>query len=191
VYHLQLRQFPNHATRFNISEEEVRAVLEPWVRQQIVEVGERKWAPERATLTVLEGPKLEIQDLALGRGWRAAERSGEDVTERMLAAVAHALASAAPAVPPAAGPTPAVQPPSAVQARDAVQGPGVPGPSHGAPPPADPLALAVQLASLLGNDPELLLAAWRKVAARSSGLAPSEALALAERQAAQPPTEEG
>jgi hypothetical protein len=190
VYHLQLRQFPNHATRFNITEQEVRAVLEPWARQQIVEVGERKWAPERATLTVLEGPKLEIQDLALGRGWRAAERSGVDVTERMLAAVTQALANAA-AAPPAAGPTPAVPPPNAVQAPDAVQAPGVPGTAHGTPPLADPLALAVQLASLLGSDPERLLAAWREVTARSSGLAPSEALALAERQAAQPPTEEG
>jgi hypothetical protein len=163
MYHLQLRQFPNHATRFNLSEQEVRAVLEPWARQQIVEVGEQRWAPERATLTVLEGPKLEMQQMAMGRGWRAAERSGEDVTERMLAAVAQGLQSAAPApLAPAAS-----------------------------PPPADPLALAVQLASLLGSDPERLLAAWRDVASRSAGLAPSEALALAERQVARPSADEG
>jgi hypothetical protein len=49
-------------------------------------------------------------------------------------------------------------------------------------PLADPLALGVQLASLLGEDPAALLAAWREVAARASGLAPSESLALAERE---------
>jgi len=80
MYHLQVRQFPNHATRFNLSEQEVRAVLEPWARGKIVEVGERKWAPERATLTVLEGPELGLAQMAMGRGWRAAERSSEDVT---------------------------------------------------------------------------------------------------------------
>jgi hypothetical protein len=167
MYHLQVRQFPNHATRFNLSDQEVRAVLEPWARGQIVEVGERKWAPERATLTVLEGPELGLAQMAMGRGWRAAERSSEDVTERMVAAVAQGPQSAAPP-PSAPSPTPAVSAPL-----------------------ADPLALAVQLASLLGSDPERLLAAWREVAARSSGLAPSEALALAERQIAHPSADEG
>jgi hypothetical protein len=167
MYHLQVRQFPNHATLFNLSEQEVRAALEPWVRGQIVEVGERKWAPERATLTVLEGPELGLAQMAMGRGWRAAERSSEDVTERMVAAVAQGPQSTAPP-PPAPSPTPAVSAPL-----------------------ADPLALAVQLASLLGSEPERLLAAWRQVAARSSGLAPSEALALAERQTARPGADEG
>jgi hypothetical protein len=167
MYHLQVRQFPNHATRFNLSEQEVRAVLDPWARGQIVEVGERKWAPERATLTVLEGPELGLAQMAMGRGWRAAERSSEDVTERMVAAVAQ-------------GPQSTVLPPPA-------QSPT----TTASAPLADPLALAVQLGSLLGSDPERLLAAWREVAARSSGLAPSEALALAERQIARPSADEG
>jgi hypothetical protein len=167
MYHLQVRQFPNHATLFNLSEQEVRAVLEPWVRGKIIEVGERKWAPERATLTVLDGPELGLAQMAMGRGWRAAERSSEDVTERMVAAVAQGPQSAAPP-PSEPSPTPAASAPL-----------------------ADPLALAVQPASLLGSDPERLLAAWREVAARSSGLAPSEALALAERQIARPGAEEG
>ena len=170
MYHLQIRQFPNHATRFNLTEGEVRAVLEPWTRRRIVEVGERKWAPERATLTVLEGPKLELQEMAMGRGWRVAQRSSEDVTERMLAATAQALSNAEGASVPNADSAPPV--PSGV-------------PETG-PTVADPLALAVQLGSLLGNDPERLLGAWRDVSARSSGLTPSEALALAERQLAGP-----
>jgi hypothetical protein len=49
-------------------------------------------------------------------------------------------------------------------------------------PEADQLALGVELASLLGPDASRLLAAWREVAARASGLSPSESLALAERQ---------
>lgn len=172
MYHLQVRQFPNHATLFNLSEQEVRAVLKPWARGKIIAVGERKWAPERATLTVLEGPELGLAQMAMGRGWRAAERSGEDVTERMVAAVAQGPQNAAPS-PPARS----AAAPSAVSAASA--------------PLADPLALAVQLASLLGGDPERLLAAWREVAARSSGLAPSETLALAERQIARPSADEG
>ncbi len=172
MYHLQVRQFPNHATLFNLSEQEVRAVLEPWARGKIIAVGERKWAPERATLTVLEGPELGLAQMAMGRGWRAAERSSEDVTERMLAAVAQGPQSAAerPSTPSAA-------PPSAAPAAST--------------PLADPLVLAVQLASLLGSDPERLLATWREVATCSPGLAPSEALALAERQIASPSADEG
>jgi hypothetical protein len=177
VYHLELRQFPNHACRFNLTEQEVRAVLEPWARQQIVEVGERKWAPERATLTVLEGPALEVQQLTMGRGWRAAQRSATDVTERMLAAVVRAPAPGAQAGTGGQAPAAKAQP-----AGSAPRGASAPG----AVAPGDPLALAVQLASLLGGDAERLLAAWREVAARSSGLAPSEALALAERQLARP-----
>ena len=46
----------------------------------------------------------------------------------------------------------------------------------------DELALGVELAALLGPDASRLLAAWREVAARASGLSPSESLALAERQ---------
>ena len=49
-------------------------------------------------------------------------------------------------------------------------------------PGSDELALGVELAALLGPDALRLLAAWRDVAVRASGLSPSESLALAERQ---------
>ncbi len=155
MYHLELRQFPHNAWSFNLTEPELRAVVDPWVRQQFVEVGERKWSPHQAKLTILEGPKLEVQQLAMGRGWRAAERQSEDVTERVLGAARDRAAAAARAVaqaPPAEG-----------------------------RPQADPLALSVQLAALLGNDPSRLLAAWRDAAARSPELLPSQSLAQAER----------
>jgi len=49
-------------------------------------------------------------------------------------------------------------------------------------PEDDQLALGVELAAVLGPDATRLLAAWREVASRASGLTPSESLALAERQ---------
>jgi hypothetical protein len=85
MYHIELRQFPHNTCRFNLTEQELRVVLEPWVREKFVEVGERKWSPHQAKLTILEGPRLEVQQLSMGRGWRAAQRQSEDVTERLLA----------------------------------------------------------------------------------------------------------
>jgi hypothetical protein len=85
MYHIELRQFPHNTCRFNLTEQELRAVLEPWAREKFVEVGERKWSPHQAKLTILEGPRLEVQQLSMGRGWRAAQRQSEDVTERLLA----------------------------------------------------------------------------------------------------------
>jgi hypothetical protein len=155
VYHLELRQFPHNVCRFNLSERELAAVTAPWAREQIVDFGERKWSPQQARLTVLEGPPLASEDLTMGRGWRTAQRQGQDVTERVLAAARDAAAAQHRA---AAAPV--------------------------APGMADPLALGVQLASLLGKDAASLLDAWRAVVARSGGLSPSESLALAEREIA-------
>ncbi len=156
MYHIELRQSFHNFNQFNATAEELRALVEPWVRDERVEIGERRWDPYETKLMILEGPHLPVEELSMGRGWRTAERQSEDVTERVLAEARNALA-AAPASAPA---------------------------SPQAPPPgsalADPLALGVALGSLLGDDPGGLLAAWRGVTARSAGLPPSEALALAE-----------
>ncbi len=86
VYHVELRQFPHNLCRFNLTERELRAtVLGPWVREPWLELGERKWKPDQAKLTVLEGPRLGLDQLSMGRGWRAAQREGRDVTAQMLA----------------------------------------------------------------------------------------------------------
>jgi hypothetical protein len=151
MYHMELRQFPHSAWRFNLDEAQVRAVAEPWVRAEMVSFGERKWNPHKATLTILEGPHLALQELSMGRGWRAAQRKSAVVTQRVLGECAERSASAAQA---------------------AGSAPGV--------PPGDPLALGVQIAALLGQDPVALLEAWRTAAASSAGLRPSESLALAE-----------
>jgi hypothetical protein len=152
MYHLELRHFPHNVCRFNLTKEELHAVVEPWAREQWVELGERKWSPHQARLTVLEGPRIPIHELSMGRGWRAAQRQSVDVTERVLV-TASSLGTAAPRTLP--------------QER-----------SPDVPLRAD--SLAVDLGSLLGDSPASLLQAWRLAAARSPERSPSECLALAE-----------
>jgi hypothetical protein len=88
MFHVELRQFPHNVCRFNMTEAELATLVEPWAREQWVELGERKWSPHQARLTVLEGPHLPIEQLSMGRGWRNAQRQSEDVTERVLAQAA-------------------------------------------------------------------------------------------------------
>jgi len=154
MYHIGLRQFPHNVCRFNLTDGELRTIVEPWAREQLVDFGERKWSPHQARLTILEGPEIPLEQLTMGRGWRAAQRQSEDVTERVLAAARAAGEAAAHA---------------SAQGGSTVTG-----------PTSDPLALGVQIAALLGSDPMALLDAWRAAAASSPGLAPSESLALAE-----------
>jgi 2-iminobutanoate/2-iminopropanoate deaminase len=91
VYHLELRHFPRNVCRFNLSAEELHvAVLAPWVADRPFELGELKWDPRQARLTVLEGPRLAPGELTMGRGWSAAQREGRDVTAQLLAATAAA-----------------------------------------------------------------------------------------------------
>jgi hypothetical protein len=161
MYHVELRQFPHNLCRFNLTEQDLRALLAPWVLEKPLELGERKWSPHQAKLTVLEGPRLELQQLSMGRGWRAAQRAGEDVTARVIAAAE------------ARGAAPAAEPAQAAEQTASA-------PLADVPQLADPLALGVQLASLLGGDPARLLAAWRQASAENPGLSPSETLALAE-----------
>jgi hypothetical protein len=162
MYHVELRQFPHSAWRFNLGEQELRGLLEPWTRDRIVVFGEQKWDPEKATLTVLEGPKLELGQLSMGRGWRNAQRVSTDVTARLL--------DRARRVVGAAGGAQATASPPAATAAASSQ--------------LDPLALGVQIATLLGPDALALLAAWQTAASASGGLRPSESLALAEQELA-------
>lgn len=87
MYHLELRKFPHTVCRFNQSEQQLRAVVVPWTNEEWIEEGERKWNSNEASITVLQGPKLSMPELAMGRGWRNAQRRSEDVTERVLEAV--------------------------------------------------------------------------------------------------------
>jgi hypothetical protein len=85
MFHVELRQFPHNACAFNLTEAELSQIVEPWSREQWIELGERKWNPHQARLTVLEGPRLEVEELAMGRGWRNAQHQSEDVTDRVIA----------------------------------------------------------------------------------------------------------
>jgi hypothetical protein len=85
VFHVEVRQFPNVTRTFNLSEADLSAkVLVPWVRGQLVKIGEREWEPKRAKLTVLEGRELRSDEMGLGRGWANISRDAENVTERVL-----------------------------------------------------------------------------------------------------------
>jgi hypothetical protein len=86
VYHIELRQFPHNMCKFNLSEQELfGAIVNGWAQGQWIEMGERKWNPHQAKLTVLEGPQIPVDLLSIGRGWSNAQHHGEDVTERVLA----------------------------------------------------------------------------------------------------------
>lgn len=94
MFHLELRQFPHVARAFNLERPELDArILGPWTRGQMVELDERRWAPERAKLTVYEGRALASDELGMGRGWQNATRTGEEVTARVLDAARQAARS--------------------------------------------------------------------------------------------------
>lgn len=97
MYHIELRQFPHNFCRFNMDEAGLRrTLLDAWSRGESVELGERHWDPRQASLTVLDGPRLEVQELAMGRGWRNAQRCSSDVTASLLGAAPGAAASGGP-----------------------------------------------------------------------------------------------
>jgi hypothetical protein len=165
MFHLQLRQFPHNHCQFNLTAEELRAFTGPWAGGDWIELGERKWSPHQAKLTVIEGPAVALEQLSMGRGWSHAKRHGEDVTATTLDA-----ARASPLAPV-----------SEAEAAAAARAPG-----------DSDAALAV-LRSLLGDGPraEALLAVWRYTAARFPDRSPSDCLALAERQLDSPVEEPG
>jgi hypothetical protein len=104
VYHVELRQFPHNMCRFNLSERELLdTIVGAWVEDKWIEFCERKWNPHQARLTVLEGPHLAVEELAMGRGWRGAQRHSEDVTERVLEQARQDVQEAAASAAAAAG----------------------------------------------------------------------------------------
>jgi hypothetical protein len=85
VFHIQLRQFPHSARMYNLSRAELEERFTgPWARGREVVMDERKWAPDKARLSVYESRPLRADEIAIGRGWGNVERQGSDVTEREL-----------------------------------------------------------------------------------------------------------
>ena len=86
VFHIEVRQFPNVARAFNLTRAELEArFAEPWRAGRAVELDDRRWHPEKARIAVIEGRPLEPEEIGLGRGWANATRTGQNVTERVLA----------------------------------------------------------------------------------------------------------
>ncbi|MGA8716488.1 MAG: hypothetical protein WB557_00650, partial [Solirubrobacteraceae bacterium] len=85
MFHVELRQFPHQTRAFNLSRDELDArIVGPWIAGEVVELNEYRWLPDRATLTIYEGPQLELADMGLGRGWQNVTRQGREVTQEVL-----------------------------------------------------------------------------------------------------------
>jgi hypothetical protein len=175
MYHLELRKFPHVVSRFNRSEAQLRAIVLPWVRQEWIEEGERKWNANEATLTVLEGPKLSMPELAMGKGWRNAQRRSQDVTERVLAAARSAVAAQIPQAAQPVQPAPAVDIGGSGESGggDAKEGGG------GRDLLADSLAL--ELLALLDDGALPPARVWELARIRLDRASAADSLALAER----------
>lgn len=203
MFHIELRQFPHNACHFNLSEPQLRSLVLPWVREEWIEIGERKWNPNQAKLKIVEGPELPLDQLTMGRGWRHAEREGQDVTERVLGAVREQVEMAALAAEqeqPGVLGRPAVRGGAGVgeqagAAGDAQAQAAAPAPASAqagaagrlAPPASadDPALLAdslgLELLALLDDGPTPLSRVWLLAGARLPGRPASDRLALAER----------
>jgi hypothetical protein len=88
AFHIEVATGRRHARSFNLTEEELgRTVLDPWLSDRPIKLGDRKWTRgDEGRLKILEGPELSIQDLAFSQGWANAERSSTDVTATVLEA---------------------------------------------------------------------------------------------------------
>jgi hypothetical protein len=85
VFHLEMRQFPHVARVFNLSRVQLDTrFASPWVNGTVIEHEDRRFAPERARLTIYEGPVLRSDEIGLGRGWSAVTKSSQEVTETVL-----------------------------------------------------------------------------------------------------------
>ena len=158
MFHIELRQFPHNLSRFNLTNEQLWPIVEPWAREKVFELEKQKWTPHHAKLIVIEGPELTPDKLTMGRGWPAAVREGTDVTEQVLAQAAEAVAAADASAAPASS---------------------APAPASGSAMTLE--VMGAQAAALLGAEPARLLREWRVAAARDPELSPSETLAAAER----------
>ena len=152
VFHIELRQFPHNLCHFNLDDAALGAIVKAWTTEPFVEIEERKWNPNTAKLKILEGPEIPLDQLTMGRGWRVAERQGEDVSERVLTAAKEAARAPSAGAPQQA-------------------------PSDGA---LEADSLGLELLSMLADGPAPLYYAWRLATKRFPDRSPGESLMLAE-----------
>lgn len=176
MFHIELRQGPHRLHRFNLGEQELRAaVLEPWVRGEQIEQGERIWDPTAATILLLEGPEIPIGQLTMGRGWSIALRESAEVTAQALAQVKEGLVAAAAAAAEAA--VAANASPSAPRGAIAQSAASTQIAAADAAVLSD--ALGLELLRELGETPMSLAATWRVAAERHPQMPLGFALDLA------------
>jgi hypothetical protein len=179
MYHVELRQFPHNFCHFNLTEQELHeTILDAWAQGEWIEVGERKWNPHQATLTVLEGPQLPVEQLSMGRGWRNAVRQGRNVTEQLVAAarVAPGGLDRSTGDTPSGGVEPAGQLATGAESGRAAA------PLAGLVPDARLIADSLGLEALakLGSEPVPLAEVWRLARVRFPEHPASDCLKLAE-----------
>jgi hypothetical protein len=97
-FHVEISSSLQHARVFNLGEAEMRHILDRWVSNRPVELGDQEWEPRKSSLKVLEGPRLDNPDLAFGQGWSNAERSAQNVTRSVVAEAAQEVSKSAPSV---------------------------------------------------------------------------------------------
>jgi hypothetical protein len=85
VFHVQLHERNRSARAFNLSEAKLeRTIVRPWVRGEPFDLGDQEWHPQEGELEVYEGRELRPDEISMGRGWSAVQRTAEDVTERVI-----------------------------------------------------------------------------------------------------------
>jgi hypothetical protein len=85
-FHVEISAGMRRARVFNLSQEDLAAqVVEPWLEQRTIVMGDREWNPAQSSLKILEGPQLETRDLSFGQGWANAERDSRNVSREIVA----------------------------------------------------------------------------------------------------------
>ncbi|MFN8162655.1 MAG: hypothetical protein U0R26_02280 [Solirubrobacterales bacterium] len=85
MFHVEISGGFHRARVFNLNHEDLVAkVIEPWLEDRVIEMGDREWEPRDSSLSILEGPRMEARDLAFGQGWANAERGSRNVTREIL-----------------------------------------------------------------------------------------------------------
>jgi len=85
MYHVEISAGFHRARVFNLDRGDLMSkVVEPWLEEQSIEMGDREWNPRDSSLRILEGPEMKNQDLSFGQGWANAERASESVTREIL-----------------------------------------------------------------------------------------------------------
>src|SRR5262245_58735809 len=85
MFHVEVNRGVHRARVFNLTREDlVEKVVQPWLEDRRVTMGDREWIPRDSQLKILEGPQMENADLSFGQGWANAERASEEVTRELL-----------------------------------------------------------------------------------------------------------